>query len=220
MSLNNEAVEFLDKGDYEAAGTKLQKAISLKEVDGNVKADISRNLAVYFGALNERDSSLFHARRAIEFAEEDSYTFWISRAEFAMLKSNVNEARAWFEKAKEMDSTQIAPYNNLGIIYSGKYGRKFENEALALQNNKKAFELEKREPLGVSLAFTYMNANRYSEALPIWKELQKLAPGNMEYVFHEGVCLYFSGKEDDGTSLMEKAADRDDKCREMLEEMY
>lgn len=218
--LNNSAVAYLDKENYEEAAIELKKAWILNDVDANLKADISRNIALCFNQQNERDSALYYARKAIEVSEKDSYTYWVSRAEFALMKQNINEARAWFEKAKELNSEEMSVYNNLGMIYSGKFGHKYENLDLAISNNKKAYELAKREPLGEALAFSYMNAERYTEAIPVWKELQTMAPANMEYVFHEGVCLYFSGKEEEGEKLMEKAADRDDRCREMLEEMY
>lgn len=218
--LNDEAVGLLDKEYFEQATSKLKEAWLLTELEGNVKADISRNLALCYSQQKQRDSALYYARLAIENAEEDSYTYWMSRAEFALLKSNINEARAWFEKAKELNPNQMTVYNNLGMIYSGKYGKRYENHDLAILNNKKAYELAKREPLGEALAFSYMNAERYEESIRIWKELQAMAPANMEYVFHEGVSLYFSDQEEKGEELMQYAADRDENCRYMLEEMY
>ncbi|MBU2018829.1 MAG: hypothetical protein KJ941_04205 [Bacteroidetes bacterium] len=218
-ALNNEGVALLDVENYEKAEIAFRKAWSLESSNNELKSGIARNLCLLYSAKNETDSALYYAQVSYQSAEEDSYYYYVSKAEYALLRKNINEARAWYEKAKEKNPNDMAVYNSLGMIYSGKYGYKFENNEKALENNLRAYELSPRDPLAEALAFSYMNLDQYKKSLALWDKLRKSQPSNMEYLFHQGVALYFSGNEAVGKKQMEEAADRNEVCREMYNEM-
>jgi tetratricopeptide (TPR) repeat protein len=219
QDLNNQGVAFLDKEDYTQAENSFRQAWILPDVDPELKAGVARNLCLLFSAKEQADSALHYALKAYRMAPKDSYIYLVSRAEYALLRKNINEAIAFYEQAKWKKQDDMAVYNSLGMIYSGKYGARYENVSKALENNKKAYELSPRDPLAEALAFSYMNADKYSESLPLWKKLRSSQPANMEYLFHEGVALYFLGQEDKGMEQMESAADRNENCRKMYQEM-
>ena len=210
QTLNNEGVAYLDQEKFEKAELSFRKAWKLESLDAEVKAGIARNLSLLFSATNQKDSALHYAKISHEAVEKDSYYYMVSKAEYALLRQNVNEARAWFEKAKEKNPNDMAVYNSLGMIYAGKYGYQFEDVQKALENNLKAYALSPRDPLAEALAFSYMNADKHEKSLKLWEGLRKKQPTNMEFLFHEGVALYFSGQENLGKKQI---------CREMYNEM-
>jgi tetratricopeptide (TPR) repeat protein len=218
-ALNNEGVAFLDNENYEKAEIAFRKAWALEDLDKELKSGIARNLCLLFSAKSQVDSALYYAQISYQSAKADSYYFYVSKAEYALLRKNINEARSWYEKAKEKNPNDMAAYNSLGMIYSGKYGYRYENIDKALVNNQKAYELAPRDPLAEALAFSLMNSDEYAKSLELWEKLRSSQPSNMEYLFHEGVALYFSGKEGIGKKQMEEAADRSEVCRKMYNEM-
>ncbi len=86
-------------------------------------------------------------------------------------------------------------------------------------NNKKAYELSQREPLADALATSYMNVNKYKESIPLWESLIKQNPSKMDYHFQLGVAFLFSGQQEKGEEKMEFAAERDENCQRILDEM-
>ncbi len=216
---NNEGVLLLDSGEHEKANAKFHQALNLEDISEELKVAIMRNLSLCFTAQEVKDSALYYANRAYLESPKDSYFYLLNRAEYALLRNNINEARSFFEQAKEKKDDEMAIYNSLGMIYSGKYGSKWENYDKALLNNKKAYDLEPREPLAEALALSYMNVEQYSKSIPLWEKLIQANPANMEYTFQLGVALYFSGSEEKGEKMMQDAADRNELCRRMLIEM-
>ena len=171
--LNNEGVAFLDVENYEKAELALQKAWALKDVSEELKSAVARNLSLLHSAKNQTDSAAYYAKKSFEIAPKDSYYYCVSKAEFELIQKNIDAARDWYEKAKAINPDDMAVYNSLGMIYSGKYGFKYENVEKALINNQKAYELSPRDPLAESLAFSYMNVDKYTESLTLWKKLRK-----------------------------------------------
>ena len=217
--LNDQGVAFLDQEEFEKAGQSFHSALASREISGDLEAGILRNLSLLHSFQENKDSALYYAGKAMGKSEKDSYYFFLTSAEYDLLKENISEAIQNFEKAKKIKPEEMAIYNSLGMIYSGKYGEEFEDMEKALVNNKKAYELAPREPLADALATSYMNMEKYEESIPIWEELTQKNPSKMEYHFQLGTALYFSGKEEEGEKKMQYAAERDATCRQMLDEM-
>ena len=216
---NDEGVLFLDKEEYSKASESFHKALEQGKVNAELEAGILRNLSLLHSFQDQKDSALLYAEKAMNKAEKDTYYYFLTKGEFALLNQNLDAAISNFEKAKEKKSDEMAIYNSLGMIYSGKYGMKFENQQKALINNKKAYELSQREPLADALATSYMNVDKYEESIPLWESLIKQNPAKMDYHFQLGVALLFSGQQEKGEEKMEYAAERDENCRRMLDEM-
>jgi tetratricopeptide (TPR) repeat protein len=217
--LNDNGVSFLDKEEYEKAASSFHAALSQGDLGADLETGILRNLSLMFSFQNQKDSARIYAKRALERADDGSYYHFLTKAEFALIEEDVQAAKVNFEKAKTIQPEEMAIYNSLGMIYSGKYGVKYQDFNKALDNNKKAYEISKREPLADALATSYMNLELYKESIPLWESLIKENPAKMEYHFQLGVALLFSGKEIEGEEKMEYAAARDENCKRMLAEM-
>lgn len=216
---NDDGVAFLDKEEFEKAANAFHLALGQGEISADLRAGILRNLSLLHSFQGQKDSAMMYAEKAFDIAEKDSYYFYLTKAENALLQENVEMAIENFEKAKKMQPDEMPIYNSLGMIYSGKHGAKYEDFQKALVNNKKAYELSKREPLIDALATSYMNLEMYKESIPLWEKLIEKNPARMEYHFQWGVSLFFSGEEEKGEEKMEFAAARDENCRRMLNEM-
>lgn len=217
--LNDEGVSFLDREEYEKAANSFRGALSQGNLNADLEAGILRNLSLLFSFQNEKDSARFYAKKAFARTEKGTYYHLLTKAELALLEEDISAAKENFEKAKALQPDEMAIYNSLGMIYSGKYGNAYQDFNKALENNKKAYEISKREPLADALATSYMNLEKYKESIPLWESLIKENPAKMEYHFQLGVALLFSGKASEGEEKMEYAAARDENCRRMLEEM-
>ncbi len=217
--MNDEGVTFLDKEEYQKAANSFHSALNQGSLDADLEAGILRNLSLLHSFQENSDSAKIYARKASSIAEKDSYYYYLTKAELALLEQDVPEAKENFENAKTLKPDEMAIYNSLGMIYSGKYGAEYENLDKALENNKKAYEISQREPLADALATSYMNLERYEESIPLWEALIKENPSKMDYHFQLGVAMLFSGREGEGEEKMEYAAARDENCRRMLNEM-
>jgi tetratricopeptide (TPR) repeat protein len=216
---NDEGVLFLDKEEYDKASESFHTALGQGKINVELEAGILRNLSLLHSFQDHKDSAMIYVEKAMNKAEKDSYYYFLTKAEFALLNENVEAAISNFEKAKGEKPDEMAIYNSLGMIYSGKCGVKFEDQQKALINNKKAYELSQREPLADALATSYMNVNKYKESIPLWESLIKQNPSKMDYHFQLGVAFLFSGQQEKGEEKMEFAAERDENCQRMLDEM-
>jgi tetratricopeptide (TPR) repeat protein len=218
-TLNDEGVILMDKEEYADASVLFLQALKKKDLPKDLNAGILRNLSLLHSFQNQKDSAMRYAKLGYEIANKNSYFFYLNKAEYELLTDKINAAKENFEKAKELKPDEMAIYNSLGMIYSGSYGDDFIDYDKALENNKKAYELAPRAPLAEALATSYMNLERYKESIPLWEILIDENPSKMEYHFQLGVAFLFSGREEEGEKKIDYAAERDENCRAMLEEM-
>jgi|TARA_R110000737_G_C14624517_1_gene494394 tetratricopeptide (TPR) repeat protein len=218
-TLNDEGVSLMDKEEYDKASVLFLQALKKKDLPKDLNAGILRNLSLLYSFQNEKDSALHYAKLGFEIAEKNSYFFYLNKAEYELLTDKIELAKDNYERAKELKPDEMAIYNSLGMIYSGSYGEEFINYKEALTNNLKAYEISPREPLAEALATSYMNLEQYKESIPLWEKLIGENPAKMEYHFQLGVAFLFSGREEEGEKKIDYAAERDENCRAMLEEM-
>jgi tetratricopeptide (TPR) repeat protein len=218
-TLNDEGVTLMDKEEYEKASVLFLQALKREDLPNELKAGILRNLCLLYSLQNKKDSALRYARLGFEKADENSYFYYLNQAEYDILTNKIESAKDNYERAKALKPDEMAIFNSLGMIYSGSYGDEFTNFEKALENNLKAYELAPREPLAEALATSYMNLERYKKSIPIWEKLIGENPAKMDYHFQLGVAFLFSGREEEGEKKIDYAAERDEYCRQMLNEM-
>lgn len=218
-ALNDEGVTMMDREEYDKASALFHQALNKGDLPKDLNAGILRNLSLLHSFQNRKDSALLFAKQGYENADADSYFYFLNKAEYLLLTGNIQEAIVHYEKAKKIKSNEMAIYNSLGMIYSGSYGDDYTDYNKALENNLKAYDISPREPLEEALATSYMNLEKYKESIPFWESLIAKNPSKMEYHFQLGVAFLFSGKEEEGEKKLEYAADRDENCRRMLDEM-
>ncbi|MFA7274146.1 MAG: hypothetical protein WC044_09765 [Crocinitomicaceae bacterium] len=218
-TLNDTGVDLMDREEYTKAEDFFHLALRKGNLPNELEAGILRNLCLLHNFRNQLDSAKFYAKKGFEAADKDGYFYFLNKGEYDLLNKDIQEAKSNYERAKQIKPDEMAIYNSLGMIYSGSYGGEFTNYEKALENNLKAYELSPREPLAEALATSYMNVEKYKESIPLWEKLIEMNPVKMEYHFQLGVALLFSGQEEEGEKKMEYAADRDENCRKMLDEM-
>lgn len=218
-ALNDRGVILMDEEEFSNASILFQQALSKKSLPAELKAGIFRNLSLLYGFQNEKDSAVHYAKLGYECAEKHSFYFYLNKAEFELLTNRIELAKDDYERAKDIKVNEMAIYNSLGMIYSGSYGEKYTDYKKALENNLKAYDLAPRAPLAEALATSYMNLERYKESIVLWEKLIAQNPSKMEYQFQLGVAFLFSGREEEGENKIDYAAERDENCRRMLNEM-
>ncbi len=119
---NDEGVLILDKEEYDKASESFHTALGQGKINVELEAGILRNLSLLHSFQDHKDSAMIYAEKAMNKAEKDSFYYFLTKAEFALLNENLEAAISNFEKAKGDKPDEMAIYNSLGMIYSGKCG--------------------------------------------------------------------------------------------------
>jgi tetratricopeptide (TPR) repeat protein len=217
--LNNEAVVFIEEGDFALAKSPLLKGLGLAKSEVELHAAICRNLSLSYYKLDQLDSAKHYSQRGYTESKANSFYFFLNKAEFSLYDQNYGEAILYFEKAKNIQPKNMVVYNSLAMLYSGKYSSQYKDKQKALDNNLIAFKLDPRENVIESLALSYMEMQEWQLSTPLWKRLRAKNPSKMEYAFEHGLCIYKSGYTENGMKLMEWAAEKDEYCRQALNGM-
>lgn len=224
-SNNDQAIAHMMKGsaylnnkNYESALIEFKYALKF-ELDAETKAINCRNIAVSFLYLEKEDSASYYSKLGMESAEKNTFYYFLNQAEHLLLSKNTEEAIQTFKKAAAVRPNEMEIYNNLSLIYAGNYGEKYINLDKALKNAVKACELKNNEINQEQLASIYFQREDFIKAGALFLELSEKHPESKIYQFSYGQCLYFQGKEDKGIELMKDAAERDEKCRVLFDEL-
>lgn len=218
VKLMQEGNRFMESRNYNSALICFKDAEKL-ELSDESKSINYRNIAVAFLYLEEPDSAKKYSKLGFECLNSYSYYHLINMAEYELLSKQTAKAIQTFENAKKLKPDEMEVYNNLSLIYAGNYGESFENLAKALENAQKAYKLSPNAVNQEQLASVYFQLENYDKAIELFRELSTRFPAIKLYQFYEGQSLYFSGKEDEGLELMQQAADRDENCRKLFEEL-
>jgi tetratricopeptide (TPR) repeat protein len=111
-------------------------------------------------------------------------------------------------------------YHSLCLIYSGEYGDSYFDPSLSEFYAKKSYRLKPSKTTKEQLGSIYFQNEKYKEAVNIFKELYSKEPTNKKFQFFLGQCLYFAGNEKLGEFHMKSAAERDEACKLMFQEIF
>ena len=211
--------KILESNEYESALLKFRSALVFK-TNESLQATIFRNMSIAFQNLEQLDSASYYSQKGYEIAPADSYIFYINRAEFSLLNNNVFSAIKDLKSAKSLDPSQMEVYHTLCLIYSGEYGDAYFNPELSEFYAKKSYKLKPSKTSKEQLGSIYFQNEKYPEAVRIFKELYAKEPTNKKFEFYLGQCLYFAGEEKSGEKHMLSAAERDEKCKVMYNEIF
>jgi predicted Zn-dependent protease len=84
----------------------------------------------------------------------------------------------------------------------------------------KAYHLSKNIVAKEQLGSVYFQNEKYLKAIRIYQNLLSEFPDNQLYSFYYGESLFFLGDEKNGMKRMRNAADRDDSCKVMFQEIF
>ena len=211
--------KYLTDNASEFAIIEFRKALNL-EINENLKATIYRNMSIAFQDIDNIDSASFYSQKGYEVAPNDSYIYYMNRAEYNLLNNNVHKAIQDLKSAKALDPNQMEVYHTLCLIYSGEYGDAYFEPQLSEFCAKKSFKLNPSNTTKEQLGSIYFQNEKYVEAVKIFTELYSKEPTNKRFEFFLGQSLYFAGDERGGENHMKNAAERDETCKAMYHEIF
>jgi tetratricopeptide (TPR) repeat protein len=217
--LLQEGVALLDEKNFDEAQIAFKKTLSYK-LDEELESKVYRNLSIVFQNKGSIDSALFYSKKGFEMAPDNSYLYYINRAEYALLENDIKLGVENLKIAEKQNPSEMEVYSLFCSIYSGDYGDAYFNPFLAERYAKKAYHITPCKITKEQLGAVYFQNERYGRAVRIFKELSGAVPSDQRYKFYLGQSLFFSGKESQGVWYMKQAADRDDSCNVMFKEIF
>ncbi len=212
-------VEYIDQEEYIKAINHFQFLLK-NELDDLSKAVIYRNISISFQSMGVLDSAKYYAKKSYTNAPNDSFEFFLNKADYFLLVNHVSEALLNLEQAKEIDPNRQEVYNRYCSVYSGEYGEVFFDPDLAEKNAVIACKIKPNRIVKEQLGSIYFQNEKYTNSARIFKELAKKYPQNKKYTFYMGQAIYFDGNESKGIELMKQASERDDSCKVMFQEIF
>jgi tetratricopeptide (TPR) repeat protein len=194
------SVYFLNQ-DYINAAIAWKKSEAIAPLDPELRF----SLAMAYIRISRPD----WARKELEaLAAADAhhalYPYWLGRLDYD--GHEYNGAIRHFQHAIELDPKMARAYDNLGLCYY------YQNQnALAVENYKKAIELERGSPH--PSAWPYLNLgivqqflNQLGEAEKNIREAIRIDPGFQQAHFQLGTVLEDSGRLEDALKELHEAA--------------
>lgn len=212
-------VHLIDNEEYHKAIAYFN-SLSTDDIDDFSKAVLFRNISISYQNLGMLDSAKFFAKKSYLNAPDESFEYYLNKADYNLLVNHVTEAIQNLNKAKEIDAKRQELYNRYCSVYSGEYGEVFFDPELAEKNAILACKIKPNRIVKEQLGAIYFQNEKYSQSAKIFKELIRLYPENKKYTFYLGQAMYFNGNENTGVELMRDAADRDDSCKVMFNEIF
>lgn len=212
-------VSFIDQEEYNSAINYFHSLL-LKDIDDLSKSVIYRNISISFQCLGDIDSAKFYAKKSYVEAPDDSFEYHLNKADYYLLINHVTESLQSLEEAKSIDPKRQEIYNRYCSVYSGEYGEVFFDPELAEKNAVLACKIKPGRIVKEQLGSIYFQNEKYHQSARVFKELVRKYPQNKKYTFYMGQAIYFDGDENNGLYLMKQAAERDDSCKVMFEEIF
>lgn len=219
VELVQKGVALMEEQQDSEAMKSFMNALAYENTD-ELNALIYRNVSILFQEKGMLDSARIYSQKGYEIALDDSYLYYMNKAEYHLLVGEIRKAleNLMLAKQKEPEKTEI--YTALCSIYSGAYGDAFFNPIKSEFYAVKAFHLSKNTVSKEQLGSVYFQNEKYAKAKRIYQDLSREFPDNQLYSFYYGQSLFFSGDENQGLSRMKKAAERDDSCSVMFQEIF
>ncbi|MCK4524855.1 MAG: tetratricopeptide repeat protein [Candidatus Andersenbacteria bacterium] len=197
----NKATEYNDKGiEYADKTDNYEDAInSFKQASENYTDDESKtisliNLALTYEADENNEMALKTYEEALQYAKDESYSYFIIKGGIYELKHNYNLALQSYNKAYNINPDEYQINSILGVYYSDmdEIGHKDYNKSL--KYSKRAYELEPASDLSKeNLAVAYYLLENYDKALSLFLETNYKEKGLNNY----WLGLIYVMKEDD-----------------------
>ncbi|MBI1268400.1 MAG: hypothetical protein GC193_13315 [Cryomorphaceae bacterium] len=187
---NNEAIDFMNVGQYDLAIEALRVAVSANVFDNGLRSTFCRNLAIAFQQSEQLDSARVYFLRAAEEADLGTAQKELNAADVCLIDNNITEAIDHLNKAHIAGGEELGVNNTLGIIYMGEYGVEYQDLGLAIKYNELAYkEDQSRATLDV-LARTYYEADSLKDAQMHFSNLVSNYPQFADYHYMLGATEY------------------------------
>lgn len=219
IKLNEQGIDLLETKDFTGAQSVFHEALA-KKPTGEVLAQIYRNLATVFYFENNTDSCRIYTVKALSNAQKGSYYQSIYQAELYLLDGKTKAAIAQLNVAVEKNKNGMEAQNLLSLIYNGMYGDAFLDASKALKYALRAKEISPSPSNLEQLASVYFELEQYSDADAIYSDLYAKNPEIKMYLFYKGLAHFLAGKEEEGMTWMNEAAQRDEACAKLYDQFF
>jgi len=192
---NEQALELMSEGEYEEAEVLFNKAL-----DKMTKDDRDDIITIYcnLGVLHEYKADLETAaryyRKALRISEPDTSDYHSLNGKIFVIEGKFKKAISSFENALKLDPDDLDALNGLGLIFLGEADDEIQDYQGALYYNFKAYSLSSSEPHMANLAINYFLLERYSDALPLFEQLNNMNPNNATAKYFLGL-IYLINKD-------------------------
>ena len=200
------ADRLIAEDDTYGAEKKLRRALELlTKEDAAERLDAGNQLGLAGENRDDAGVALAGYRIALAASAPGSADYFASLGEIRLQEKGVAEATALFLHALRLDPECAKAHNNLGLIYMGEYPGGEADYDIALRHNLKAYKLMRSLNAVSNLAQNYFLLKRYAEALPLYEELDKSAPGLYDVRYELGICCYMTGRTERAAKLLTAA---------------
>ena len=191
---NDKGIEYADKTDnYEVAINSFKQA-SENYTNDKDKTISLINLALTYEADENNEMALKTYEEALQYAKDESYSYFIIKGGIYELKHNYNFALQNYNKAYNINPDEYQINSILGIYYIDTNEEGHEDYSKALKYSKKAYDLNPTSDTSKeNLAVVYYFLEDYDKALSLFLETNYKEKGANNY----WLGLIYIMKEDD-----------------------
>lgn len=193
------ALEFMQKGNNEAAIAEFRKALEMDPHD----AMALNNLGAVLVSAGELDEAVAQFRKALE-SDPDNFKAHGNLGVTLARMGRFDEALPPLEKAVALNAEDSKVQSALGgvLVNKGRIDEAMKHLEKALAINPS--DSDAHNNLGGILA----RAGKFDQAIPHFQKALAGEPGSFVLMFNLGRALAAGGRVDEGLPLVEQAADR------------
>lgn len=192
--LNNQAIGYMNMGNYDAAEESFKSAIenlnSDEDKDYLVTATI--NLATIYLKKGDIQSATDTYRKALKIMDSESNPeYYAVKGIVDIYELEIDRAISNFEKSLSINPDNQTSNNFLGLLYLGSFEAGKKDIEKALPYNKKSYELNTSD-VGIvqNLALNYYELKEYDKSLLLFEKLDKMSSNNPIFKYYLGMNYF------------------------------
>ena len=214
---NQAGINYMNAGKYELALTEFTEAIKDTKLPDDAKGTIYRNIALTYGELEKKDSSIHFYTIAAKLYKKNSYDYLVNMAGVDLHKGQTQNALNKLLKASALNPEDLSVNNTLGLIYLGDYDDAFADPEKALPYNKKTDAISSNRITQDILGRNYYDLENYETAEMYYEKIHTQYPEILSYTLSTGMIKYKLKKIQDAEILFKQVITKDSSYRETIE---
>lgn len=217
LEMNQQGVQLINDGKQEDALKVFLKALQNKKLSKDYKGTIYRNIAITYTQLGKKDSAIHFSTLAAKCYRKNSYDYLVNAADVDLLRGKAASGLSKLLKAQNLDPSDMAVNNMLGLLYMGEYDESLTDLDKALEYNLKAFDISGTRIIEEVLARNYYSMKNYEKAQLHYEHLHQNYPDMVSYTLDVGMTKYKLKNKKEADKLFDEAIARDSSYRETID---